>query len=108
MGPCCHGMAHPHIADGGKPPIWWVAVNILNEQSDSQWGGFLQLVVGQGASNFPLQKLAFYETHLPRAWTNPLVQSTQCKRDMSFGTQNVRGLYRSVVFTTGCQGVRVV
>jgi len=27
---------------------------------------------------------------------------------MSFGTRNVRGLYKSVVLTTGCQGVRVV
>jgi len=73
MGPCCHGMARPQVADGGKPPIWRVAVNILNKQSDSQQGGggVLQLGVGQGASNFPLQKLNFYKT---KAFTSGLDQ----------------------------------
>jgi len=32
-------MARPQVADEGKPPIWRVAVNILNKQSDSQLGG---------------------------------------------------------------------
>jgi len=31
-------MACPQVADGGKPPIWQVAMNILNKQSDSQQG----------------------------------------------------------------------
>ena len=33
--------------------------------------------------------------HVPSAWTDPLVQPKQWKRDMRFGTWNVRGLYKS-------------
>ena len=32
VGPCHHGMARPRVADGGRPPIWRVAVNKLNKQ----------------------------------------------------------------------------
>jgi hypothetical protein len=32
--PCHHGMARPQVADGGDGlQIWWVAANILNNQS---------------------------------------------------------------------------
>ena len=32
---------------------------------------------------------------MPQAWADPLVQPKQCKRDMTYGTWNVRSLYRS-------------
>jgi len=38
--------------------------------------------------------LIMKHTHVPRAWADPLVRSKQCKRDMRFGTWNVRSLYR--------------
>jgi exonuclease III len=33
--------------------------------------------------------------HVPQAWADPLVQPKQCKRDMRYGTWNVRSLYGS-------------
>jgi len=40
VGPCHDGTAHPQVADGGRPPIWRVAANIMNKQSptaDKGW-----------------------------------------------------------------------
>jgi len=36
----------------------------------------------------------------PRNWTDTLVRSKQRKRDMRFGTWNVRSVYRARSFTT--------
>ena len=33
--------------------------------------------------------------HVPWAWTDPVVQPKQWKKDMRFGTWNVRSMYRS-------------
>jgi len=38
--------------------------------------------------------------HVPRVWTDPLVRAKQWKRDMTFGTRNVRSLHRSGSLTT--------
>ena len=37
--------------------------------------------------------------HIPRAWTDPLVQPKQWERDMKFGTWDVRSLYWSRALT---------
>jgi len=37
---------------------------------------------------------------LLQAWTDSLVRPKQTKRDKTFGTRNVRSLYRSGLFTT--------
>jgi len=44
VGPCHDGMAHIQVVDGGRPPIWRVAANILNKQSptaDKGWSSNL-------------------------------------------------------------------
>ena len=28
-----HGMARPQVVDGERPPLWMVAMNVLNKQS---------------------------------------------------------------------------
>ena len=38
--------------------------------------------------------------HLPRAWTDPFIQSKQLKSDMRFGTCNIRNLYKPGSLTT--------
>ena len=39
----------------------------------------------------------------PRTWTDPSVRSTQWKRDMTFGTRNVRSIYRSSSLTAAAR-----
>jgi hypothetical protein len=52
MAPSPHGMARPHVADGGDAlQFWRAAANILNKQSrtaDKEW--FSSLEVGHGAN----------------------------------------------------------
>ena len=38
--------------------------------------------------------------HMPQSWTDPLIQPKRWKRDMRFGTWNVRILYKSGLLTT--------
>ena len=40
------------------------------------------------------------QIHVPRTWTDPLVQSKQWERDIRFGTWNVSNLCRAGSFTT--------
>jgi len=40
---------------------------------------------------------------VPRTWTDPLARSKQCERDLTFGTWNVRSLYRSGYLTTAAR-----
>jgi hypothetical protein len=35
------------------------------------------------------------QIHVPRVWTDPSVRPKQWKRDMTFGTRNLKSLYRS-------------
>jgi hypothetical protein len=51
--PCHHGMARPHVTDGGDTlQFWKVAVNILNKQlRRAHKGWFSSLGVGRGANN---------------------------------------------------------
>jgi hypothetical protein len=57
-----------------RPPIWWVAANILNKQSrtaDKGWSS--NLGVGRGANNSSLWKWIFVTKHSqtnPRTWTD--------------------------------------
>jgi hypothetical protein len=44
--------------------------------------------------------LVLKQIHVPQAWTGPLVYPKQCKRDMRFGTWDVRSLYRSGSLTS--------
>ena len=43
------------------------------------------------------------QIHVPRAWTGPLLRSKQWERDMTFGTRNVRSLYRSGSLTAAAR-----
>jgi len=82
-----------------RPPIWRVAANILNKHSrtaEKVWSS--SLGVGRGANNSSLLKCIFftkYSQTKPRTWTGTLVRPKQRKRDMRFGTWNVRSLYRA-------------
>jgi len=40
---------------------------------------------------------------VPRTWTDPSVRPKQWKRDMGFGTWNVRSLYRSGSLATAAR-----
>ena len=45
-------MTRPQVADGGTAPIWRVAANISNKQSEqSTKGGLPAWGVGRGANN---------------------------------------------------------
>jgi hypothetical protein len=61
--PLHHGMARPHVADGGEGlQIWRVAANILNKQSltvDKGWPPAWYL--GAGLTTLPLKNLACYK-----------------------------------------------
>jgi hypothetical protein len=43
------------------------------------------------------------QIHVPRTWTGTVVRYKQRKRDMEFGTWNVRSLYRSGSFTAAAR-----
>jgi len=44
--------------------------------------------------------LVMKQIHVSPAWTDPSVNTKQWKRDMRFGTWNVRSLYRAGSLTT--------
>jgi len=82
----------------GRPPIWRAAANILNKQSrsgDKVWSS--NIGVERGANNSLSQKFSLVtkRIHFPRTWTDPVVQRKQWKRDIRFGTWNIRSLYGS-------------
>jgi hypothetical protein len=84
---------------GWREVLWVrrVAANILNKQSltdDKGWSS--SLGVGRGAAtphrnNFSTVTKCF---KMPWTWTDSLVQPKHWKKDMRFGTWNVRSLYR--------------
>jgi hypothetical protein len=88
-----------------RPPIWRVAANILNKQlqtADKGWSSSLE--VGRGANNSSPWKCIFVTKYLqtkPRTWTDTLVRPKQRKRDMRFGTWNVKMDLQEV----GCGGM---
>ena len=51
---------------------------------------------------WPLAFTSLIDTqiHVPRAWTDPSARPKQWKRDVTFGTRNVRSQYRSGSLTT--------
>jgi hypothetical protein len=78
------------------PPIRRVAANIMNKQwrtSDKGWRS--SYGVGRGVTT-PHRKMYHVTKHSlrPRARTGTLVGSKQWKRDIRFGTWNVRNLYK--------------
>jgi len=87
------------------PRIWMVAANVWNNQSwtaDKGWSS--SLGVGEVLTT-PHLKSGFvtkYE-HLPRIWTDTLVQSKQRKKDARFSTWNVRSLYRTDSLTAAAR-----
>ena len=78
--------------------IWRVAANILNKQSrTADKGWYSSLGVGRSANNCSLPK-SNHVTNCckkPRNQTDPSVRPKQWKRDMRFGTWNVRSLHKS-------------
>ena len=76
MGPCQHSKAYPQVVDGGRPPIWRVAVNILNKQSwttdkcgPPAWG----LGVVLTTPHCKETGLVMRRICVPWAWADPLV-----------------------------------
>jgi hypothetical protein len=73
-------------------------VNILNKQSrTADKGWFHSFEVGRGANNSSPQKINHVTKYRkkPRDQTDPSVRPEQWKRDMRFGTWNLRSVYRS-------------
>jgi len=64
--------------------------------ADCRQGVVLQLGGGQ-VLTIPHLKTYHIMNHskTPRTWTEPSVRSTQWKKDMIFGTRNVRSMYRA-------------
>ena len=91
-----------------EPPIWSLTANILNKQSrtaEKVW--FSSLGVGRCANNSSPQKTYPVTNRLPkkkpRTWTDTLVRPKKRKRNMRFGTWNVRSLYRPGSITTAAK-----
>ena len=91
-----------------EPPIWSLTANILNKQSrtaEKVWSS--SLGVGRGANNSSPQKRiplrTVYKKKKPRTWTDTLVRPKKWKRNMRFGTWNVRSLYRPGSITTAAK-----
>jgi hypothetical protein len=55
------------------------------------------LRVGWGANNPHQKKIIFVAKYVqrPKKWTDSLARHTHRKRDMGFGTLNIRSLYRA-------------
>ena len=96
-------MERPQVADGGTASIWRLAANILKKQSrtdDKGWssiyGGWARYTQLLTIKTYQVTK---YSKGMPRTWTDTLVRHKQRKRNMRFGTWNVRSLYRVGWFT---------
>ena len=81
-----------------RPPIRRLAAHILNKQSrtvDKEW--FSSLGVGRGANNSsPLKFILLRNIHRQSLGPGLIFwYDKQRKRDMRFGTWNVRSLYRA-------------
>ena len=81
-GPYHHGMARPQVVDWGTASNMEEAANILNKQSrtaDKGWSSIL----GDWARSWQFLTVKTYlvtrHEHLPRTWTDPLVEPQQRK-----------------------------
>jgi hypothetical protein len=96
--PCHHVMARLQVADGGDGlQIRTVAANKLNKQSrtaDKGWSS--SMGVGRGTNNLlTIKKFIFAKCFkVSRTWTDSLVRPKHWRKDMRFGTWNVRSLCR--------------
>jgi hypothetical protein len=87
-----------------RPPIWRVAVNIFNKQSRTpdklgSWARCKQLLT---VKMYLVMKCSYRKY---RTWTDTLVRPKQQKRDMRFGTWNVRSLCKMDLQEVGCRGM---
>jgi hypothetical protein len=88
------------------PSIWRVAVNILNKQWRTADKGSSSLGFGRGVNNSSVKKtylVTKYSLKKPQTWNDTLVQPKQQRRDMRFGTWNVRSLYRAGSLTAAAR-----
>jgi hypothetical protein len=97
--PCHHNMARPQVVDGRDGlQLWRLAVNILNKQSwayNKGWSSSLGLGVGLTTPHRKKQTVTKSYTK-PRSWTDSLDErSKERNMDVTFGTWNVRSLYRA-------------
>jgi hypothetical protein len=85
--------AWPSSACGGEDlQMRRVAANVFNKQSPTANRGWpSSLGVGRGANNHHRKKIIFVAK--PRKWMDSLARPKHRKRDMRFGTWNVRSLY---------------
>ena len=90
-----------------RPSVWRVAGNILNKQFQTAKKGWSSsLGVGRGAKQLVTLKTYYVTKYLqgkPCTWTDSLVRPKQQKRDLRFGTWNVRSLYRAVSLTAAAR-----
>jgi hypothetical protein len=76
-----------------RPPIWTVVANVLEKKSRRQpkmgsppaWRLTDVLRTPNRKTGLDTKRI-----HVPRAWTDPLVRPRQWKRDIRFGTWNIR------------------
>jgi len=97
-----HGMACPHVVSGGWPPLWRVAMNILNKQSrttDKGWSSNLGGGGGGGGGGWTrclqlltVKRALLQNGYVPQAWPDPFLPTKEWKRDMRFSTWNVSSL----------------
>jgi len=88
------------------PPIWRVAVNILNKQSRTADRGLvLQLGVWGRCWQILAIKTDFVANHehLPRTFIDTFVWPKQWKMDMRFGAWNGRSQYRAGSLTAAAR-----
>jgi len=92
-------MVRPQVADWGKASsyggyVWIYSIRSSREPTRGgppSWG----LGVGLTTPHRLTLKKEFVPKcfKAPRTWTDPLARTKQCKKDMRFGTWNVRSLY---------------
>jgi len=90
------GIARPQVADGGKASNLDGSCEYIEKKKKStrgqpKRGGPPAWGLGE-VLRTPNRKtgLDMKRTHVPRAWTDHLVRPRQWKRDMRFGSWNVR------------------
>ena len=85
--------------------VWRIAADILNNVvADSRHGVVLQLRGWARCWQLAVTTgIVTKHEHLPRTWTDTSVRLKQWRRDMRFGTWNVRSLYRSGSLTAAAR-----
>jgi len=76
-----HGMLCLQAAEEDCHPIWRVAANALNKQSQTADKGWsFSLGVGRGANNLSVKNFCVTKySQLPVGWASPLVQASNGK-----------------------------